>query len=122
MESENRKTILFAFAANPLIAVAKLAGGILTGSRALLAEAAHSIAEFLTMQVGPEDILVAARLEVEDEPSTTSVERVMDDLERDVRRAVPAVRQVFIEQPTCPSASVVAIESRRAGRAVRYGR
>jgi len=40
MESENRKTILFALAANLFIAVAKLAGGVLTGSSALLAEAA----------------------------------------------------------------------------------
>ena len=47
MESENRKTILFALAANLFIAVAKLAGGVLTGSSALLAEAAHSTADCL---------------------------------------------------------------------------
>ena len=47
MESENRKTILFALAADLFIAVAKLAGGVLTGSSALFAEAAHSIADCL---------------------------------------------------------------------------
>ena len=47
MESENRKTILFAFAANLLIAVAKLVGGVASGSIALLAEAAHSVADCL---------------------------------------------------------------------------
>jgi cation diffusion facilitator family transporter len=47
MESENLKTILFAFAANLLIAVAKLVGGVASGSIALLAEAAHSVADCL---------------------------------------------------------------------------
>ena len=57
----------------------------------------HSVSELLTMQVGPEDILVAARLEFEDGLSTQSVEDVMDELQRNVRSAVPAVRQVFID-------------------------
>jgi len=56
-----------------------------------------SVSELLTMQVGPEDILVAARLELVDELSIPSVERVMDELQRDVRRAVPTVQQVFID-------------------------
>ena len=64
MESENRKTILFALAANLFIAVAKLAGGVLTG---------------------PEDILVAARLELADALTRPSVESVMDELQRGVR-------------------------------------
>jgi cation diffusion facilitator family transporter len=42
---ESRKTILVALAANGFIAVAKLAGGLLSGSTALLAEAAHSLAD-----------------------------------------------------------------------------
>ena len=56
-----------------------------------------SVSELLTMQIGPEDILVAARLELVDELSTPSIERVMDELQRDVRQAVPAVQQVFID-------------------------
>src|SRR3954447_327689 len=40
-----RKTILVALAANAVIAVTKLAGGLLSGSAALLAEAAHSAAD-----------------------------------------------------------------------------
>jgi hypothetical protein len=36
MESENRKTILFALAATSFIAVAKLAGGVLTGPEDIL--------------------------------------------------------------------------------------
>src|SRR3954451_1119900 len=40
-----RKTILVALAANAVIAVTKLAGGLVSASSALLAEAAHSIAD-----------------------------------------------------------------------------
>jgi cation diffusion facilitator family transporter len=56
-----------------------------------------SVSELLTMQVGPEDILVAARLELDVELSTRSIERAMDELQREVRRAVPDVQQVFID-------------------------
>lgn len=41
----SRKTVLIALAANALIAAVKLAGGLLSGSTALLAEAAHSLAD-----------------------------------------------------------------------------
>ena len=40
-----RRTVLIALAANALIAVAKGAGGLVTGSSAMLAETAHSIAD-----------------------------------------------------------------------------
>jgi cation diffusion facilitator family transporter len=42
---ESRITILYALAANVVLAIAKLLAGLLTGSAALLAEAAHSIAD-----------------------------------------------------------------------------
>ena len=45
MASESRKTVLVALAANTGIAVAKLAAGLIGGSSAMLAEAAHSIAD-----------------------------------------------------------------------------
>ena len=41
----SRKTVLVALAANACIAVAKLIGGLASGSTALLAEAAHSLAD-----------------------------------------------------------------------------
>ncbi len=66
--------------------------------RALLDHpAVLAVPELLTMHVGPDDILVAARLELDDELSTPSVERVMDELQRDVHQAVAAVRQIFID-------------------------
>jgi cation diffusion facilitator family transporter len=41
----SRKTVLVALAANGVIALTKLAGGLISGSTALLAEAAHSVAD-----------------------------------------------------------------------------
>ena len=41
----SRRTVLIALAANALIAVAKVAGGLLSGSAAMFAEAAHSLAD-----------------------------------------------------------------------------
>ena len=68
-----------------------------------------SVSELLTMQVGPEDILVAARLELVDELSTPSIERVMDELQRGVRGAVPAVQQVFIDPTPTREGRVAAV-------------
>ena len=46
-EHATRKTVLIAGAANLFVAVVKAAAGVLTGSSALLAEAAHSAADTL---------------------------------------------------------------------------
>jgi cation diffusion facilitator family transporter len=45
MASESHKTVYIALAANAGIGVAKLAGGLISGSSAMLAEAAHSFAD-----------------------------------------------------------------------------
>jgi cation diffusion facilitator family transporter len=45
MASESRRTVYVALAANAGIALAKLAGGLITGSTAMLSEAAHSVAD-----------------------------------------------------------------------------
>src|SRR4051812_36885714 len=45
MPSESHKTVYLALAANAGIGVAKLAGGLISGSSAMLAEAAHSVAD-----------------------------------------------------------------------------
>ena len=41
----SRRTVLIALAANALVTVTKLAGGLISGSAAMLAEAAHSLAD-----------------------------------------------------------------------------
>ena len=45
MSSETRRTVLVAGAANLFIALAKVAAGLISGSSAMLAEGAHSIAD-----------------------------------------------------------------------------
>lgn len=47
MASETRGTVLLALLANVAVAVAKGVGGLLSGSSALLSEAAHSVADTL---------------------------------------------------------------------------
>ena len=47
MAHESDRTVLLAGAANLSIAVAKFVAGLLSGSTALLAEAAHSVADTL---------------------------------------------------------------------------
>ncbi len=53
-----RRTVLIALAANAVIAVAKGAGGLVTGSSAMLAETAHSIADTVDQVL----LLVSLRL------------------------------------------------------------
>jgi cation diffusion facilitator family transporter len=43
--ADSKRTVLIAIAANAVIAVAKLGGGLVSGSASMLAEAAHSIAD-----------------------------------------------------------------------------
>ena len=45
MEGQSTRTVVIAFLSNVAIAVAKLIGGLLSGSTGLLAEAAHSAAD-----------------------------------------------------------------------------
>jgi len=59
---ESRRTVLIALVANATIALAKLAGGLLSGSAAMFAEAAHSLADttnqaflLVSIQLGKRD-------------------------------------------------------------------
>jgi cation diffusion facilitator family transporter len=58
MASESSTTVLFALGANIAIAIAKLIGGLVTGASALLAEAAHSVADTMNQVF----LLVSLRL------------------------------------------------------------
>jgi cation diffusion facilitator family transporter len=57
----SRKTVIIALVANALIAVAKLIGGLISGSTALLAEAAHSVADTTNQGFLLGSIALAAR-------------------------------------------------------------
>jgi cation diffusion facilitator family transporter len=59
--SESRTTVLVALAANLLIAVAKLVGGVISGSSSMLAEAAHSVADTINQIFLLASLKVAAR-------------------------------------------------------------
>jgi cation diffusion facilitator family transporter len=64
----SRTTVLVALAANALIAVAKVIGGIASGSTALLAEAAHSLADTTNQAFLLGSISLAAREPTERHP------------------------------------------------------
>ena len=64
----SRTTVLIALGANALIAVAKLIGGVASGSTALLAEAAHSLADTTNQGFLLGSISLAAREPTETHP------------------------------------------------------
>jgi cation diffusion facilitator family transporter len=47
MSTESKRTVLVALAANIAVSLAKLVGGLVTGSAAMLSEAAHSVADVI---------------------------------------------------------------------------
>jgi cation diffusion facilitator family transporter len=64
----SRRTVLIALAANAVVTVAKLAGGLISGSAALLAEAAHSIADTTNQGFLLVSISLAEREPTPDQP------------------------------------------------------
>src|SRR5690349_447231 len=64
----SRRTVLIALAANALIAVTKLIGGLISGSTALLAEAAHSLADTVNQGFLLVSIALAGREPTEEQP------------------------------------------------------
>jgi cation diffusion facilitator family transporter len=55
------------------------------------------VVEMLTMALGPDDLLVAVRLDLADGLDSDDVERLAADLDREMREAVPAATHVFID-------------------------
>jgi cation diffusion facilitator family transporter len=72
-----RKTVLIALAANAVIMVAKLAGGLLSGSTALLAEAAHSLADTTNQAFLLASLRLAGRPPNEEQPFGYGRERFL---------------------------------------------
>lgn len=68
MAAESKRTVLVALGANALIAVAKLAAGLLSGSSSMLAEAAHSVADTLNQVFLLTSLKVAERPADRDHP------------------------------------------------------
>lgn len=59
--------------------------------------AVESVPGLLTMHVGPDDLIVAADVELRDELTVTDVERVTTEITARLRDVEPAVRHVFLQ-------------------------
>jgi divalent metal cation (Fe/Co/Zn/Cd) transporter len=153
---ETTGTVVVALAANLVIALAKIGAGVLSGSSAMLAEGAHSVAdttnqvfllaaiavglllcyvafvlgrdtkelligeaaepavrralyealasypevsgvlEVLTMWLGPDSLLVAAKVDVVDTVSGGELDEATARIEADLRRRFPAITELFL--------------------------
>ena len=56
-----------------------------------------AVPTLLTMQLGPGDILVAAKVDFEDEVTGGEIEAASDEAERRLRARYPAIRYVFLD-------------------------
>jgi cation diffusion facilitator family transporter len=60
-------------------------------------EGVDSVMELLTMQLSPDQVLVAARVDLADHLSPEEVEHASDEVDRQIRRRFPEVRYVFLD-------------------------
>jgi cation diffusion facilitator family transporter len=56
-----------------------------------------AVPTLLTMQLGPGDILVAAKVDFDDNVTGADIEEASDDAERRLRRRYPGIRYVFLD-------------------------
>ncbi|HXJ63314.1 MAG TPA: cation diffusion facilitator family transporter [Actinomycetota bacterium] len=78
-------------------------------------EGVDRVLELLTMVIGPESLMVAARADLGTGMSADDVERLADETDRRVREAVPSVTFFFLD-PTPPhGADREVAQGRRAG-------
>jgi cation diffusion facilitator family transporter len=75
-------------------------------------EEVTAVKEMLTMQLGPDSVLVAARVDFVDTLTAGDLERVCTEIEDEMRRRMPSLTQVFLD----PSSSTGADAERVAGR------
>ena len=106
MASESKRTVLVAFGANLLIALAKL---LLIGEaaepalvvgvhdRLMSYDEVSSVVELLTMHLGPDSVLVAARIDLADSLSGQQVEEFSERADQQLRQDFPLVTQVFLD-------------------------
>lgn len=61
------------------------------------AEGVDSVLELLTMRLSPDQVLVAARVDLADHLSAEELEHASDEVDRQIRRRFPEVRFVFLD-------------------------
>jgi divalent metal cation (Fe/Co/Zn/Cd) transporter len=64
---------------------------------ALLGEGVRRVIHLKTLHLGPEELLVAAKIAVDAGESAADVARAIDAAERRVRAAVPIARVIYLE-------------------------
>lgn len=120
-QGTGRRVVLIALGANLVVAAAKLAAGVLSGSVAMLAEAGRSlpaerlqqlyatltaspaIDEVLTLQAvytGPEEVIVAAKVHPIANLAVDQLARAMDEIDVTLRSTFPEVADVFLDVTT----------------------
>ena len=57
----------------------------------------ESVLAVMTMHIGPESLLVAARVDLRDDLRAGEIERLSDTIEAEMRSAVPTVSEVFLD-------------------------
>jgi cation diffusion facilitator family transporter len=67
------------------------------------ADGVDAVLELLTMRLSPDQVLVAARVDLSDHLSPEDIERAADEIDSRVRQRFPEVRHVFLD-PTPDSA------------------
>jgi divalent metal cation (Fe/Co/Zn/Cd) transporter len=63
------------------------------------------VVELMTMRLGPDDVLVAARVDVDDTATGGDLERVADEVERRIKASHPEVRHVFLDPTAATTVS-----------------
>jgi cation diffusion facilitator family transporter len=72
-----------------------------------------AVVELLTMALGPNSLLVAARIDLADGLEETDVERLSDEIDLRLRDAVPDVTEVFLDATTAPKGGDASRKRRR---------
>ncbi len=62
-----------------------------------------SLVEMLTMRMSPTEVLVAARVDLDDTSTVEEIEKSAEEVERRVREAHPEVRHVFLDPTDDPA-------------------
>jgi cation diffusion facilitator family transporter len=63
-----------------------------------------SVVELLTMTLGPNSLLVAARIDLADGLDEDDIEQLSDEIEKQLSQVVPDVTEVFLDATTAPRA------------------
>ena len=75
----------------------------------------RTVLEVLTMRLAPDEVLVAARVELDPDVPGSEIEEAADQVEARIRQELPDVRHVFIDPTPHPERSEVRPRSPSAG-------